>query len=119
MKLSWLAPVAALACAASVALGAYASHAALPGQARQLALAAAFGFAHGLALIVLRDRRSLPGGLARLALFLGLLGFSGGLCVAAFGGGRAVTAPFGGSLLILGWLLLAVDLWRNEKDAGR
>jgi uncharacterized membrane protein YgdD (TMEM256/DUF423 family) len=115
MRLAWLSPIAALACASSVALGAYASHAAMPGQARQLALAAAFGFAHGLALIVLKDRHSTLAGVARLALFLGLFGFSGGLCLAAFGGGRAVTAPAGGSLLMIGWLLMAVDLWLNRE----
>jgi uncharacterized membrane protein YgdD (TMEM256/DUF423 family) len=118
MRLAWLAPIAAVACAGAVGLGAYASHAATPGQARQLALAAAFGFAHGLALIVLRDRQSTLGGLARLALFLGLLGFCGGLCLAAFGGGRALTAPAGGSLLMIGWLLMAFDLWRT-REAGR
>lgn len=116
MKLAWLSPVAALACAASVALGAYASHAATPVQARQLALASIFGFAHGLALIVLRDRHSTLAGVARLALFLGLLGFSGGLCLAAFAGGRAPTAPVGGSLLILGWLLVAVDLCKTGES---
>ena len=64
MRLAWLSPIAALACAASVALGAYASHAALPAQARQLALASAFGFAHGLALIVLKNEKSRLAGLA-------------------------------------------------------
>jgi uncharacterized membrane protein YgdD (TMEM256/DUF423 family) len=114
MRLAWISPIAALACAASVALGAYASHAALPTQVRQLALASAFGFAHGLALIVLKDRHSMLAGIAKLALLLGILGFSGGLCVAAFGGGRAATAPLGGSLLIFGWVMMAFDLWRAK-----
>lgn len=114
MRLAWLSPIAALACAASVGLGAYASHAALPNQARQLALASAFGFAHGLALIVLKERNSTLAGVAKLALLLGLLGFSGGLCAAAFGGGRATTAPIGGSLLMLGWVMIAFDFWHTR-----
>ncbi len=65
MSRDWISAMAALLCAASVALAAYASHAALPGQASR-----------------------------------------------AFMGTRAPTAPLGGSLLILGWLVLAVDFWR-------
>ena len=116
MNRGWIPALAAVLCSASVALAAYASHAALPGQAMRLGLAAAFAFAHGLALIVITRRQSGLASLSRLLMLLGVAGFSGGLCVAAFMGSRAATAPLGGSLLILAWLLLAVDFWRSPRD---
>lgn len=107
------AALGALLCAAAVALAAYASHAAAPAQASRFALAAAFAFAHGLALVVLAPRRTALAALVRVLVVLGVAGFSGGLCVAAWQGGRAPTAPIGGSLLILAWLLAAFDLFRR------
>lgn len=115
MRRDWLSAIAAILCSASVALAAYASHAAVAGQSSRLALAAAFAFAHGLALIMLSSRRSRLSLVGRLLLLLGVLGFSGGLCAAAFLGVRAATAPLGGSLLMIGWLLLAADFWRLPK----
>lgn len=103
-----LAAFGAFLCACAVALAAYASHAAGAGQGERLGLAAAFAFAHGLALL-LPVGASLPALLARLCWLLGVAGFCGGLVYAAFTAGRAATAPFGGILLILGWLLLAID----------
>lgn len=115
MRRDWISALAAILCAASVALAAYASHAALPGQASRLGLAAAVAFGHGLALILIAGRRSRIAGISRLLLLLGVAGFSGGLCFAAFMDSRAATAPLGGSLLILGWLVLAFDLWRSPR----
>jgi len=115
MRRDWISTLAAMLCAASVALAAYASHAALPAQASRLGLAAAFAFGHGLALILIAGRRSRLAGLSRLLLLLGIVGFSGGLCFAVFMDARAATAPLGGSLLILGWLVLAFDLWRSPR----
>lgn len=112
---SALAAVGALLCACAVALAAYASHAADPLQAPRLALAAAFAFGHGLALLALASRRSAMASLARGMMLVGVLAFSGGLCVAAFTGGRAPTAPFGGGLLILAWVLAAIDAWRTGE----
>ena len=103
----------ALLCAGAVALSAYASHGADPAQAARLGLAAAFAFAPGLALVVLSPRRTTLAGLVRLLIVLGVAGFSGGLCVAAWRGGGAPTAPIGGALLIVAWLLAAFDLWRR------
>jgi len=103
----------ALCCGASVALAAYASHGATAESAPRLALAAAMAFGHGLAVIVLCDRRFLLSRLARLAMLAGIAAFSGGLAWAAVQGGRAPSAPFGGGLLILAWLMLAIDLWRH------
>jgi uncharacterized membrane protein YgdD (TMEM256/DUF423 family) len=105
----------ALLCAGAVALAAYASHGAEAAQASRLGLAAAFAFAHGLALVVLSPRRTPLAGLVRLLVVLGVVGFSGGLWVAAWRGGGAPTAPIGGALLIAAWLLAAFDLWRRGE----
>jgi uncharacterized membrane protein YgdD (TMEM256/DUF423 family) len=70
---------------------------------------------HAIALIALS---AVPGGRLRLpaAMFaVGVLIFSGTLYAMALGGPHwlgAVT-PVGGSLIILGWLLLAVQAWRG------
>jgi uncharacterized membrane protein YgdD (TMEM256/DUF423 family) len=109
------AALGALFCASAVALAAYASHGAPPAQAARLGLAAAFAFAHGLALVVMAPRRTALAALVRLLVVLGVAGFSGGLCVAAWRGTTAPTAPIGGCLLILAWLLAAVDLWRRGE----
>ena len=110
-----LAAFGALLCAAAVALAAYSSHAAAPGQGERLALASAFAFSHGLALLLPVGRARLAQ-LARLCWLLGVAGFCGGLIFAVLTGGRAVTAPFGGSLLILGWLILAFHLLRHPSE---
>ena len=49
MSARLLAAIGALLCGLSVALGAYAAHAAGPEARSRLALAAAFAFGHGLA----------------------------------------------------------------------
>lgn len=105
----------ALFCGASVALGAYASHAA-EGQARErIAIAALFAFAHGLALLLLSARRSRIAGAARIAFFAGTLLFSGSLASAGFFSTPTGAAPIGGMLLMLGWLLAAVEFWQDER----
>ena len=105
-----LAAAGALACGLAVGLGAYASHGLDGEAARRAGLAALFAFGHGLAL------QWLAGGTpARLrlaacfALGLGLLLFSGSLAGAAFFGWPTRLAPAGGMLLMLGWLLAAID----------
>ena len=109
-----LAAVGALACAAAVGLGAYASHGLDGDAARRVGLAAIFAFGHGLALLVLA-----PGAATRLrsaglcALALGMALFSGSLLGAAFLSTPTALAPTGGLLLMLGWLLLAVDALRR------
>ena len=104
----------ALLCAIAVALGAMASHVAAPEARPRLAIAAAFAFGHGLALIVMRARAGRLAWSARVALLLGVLLFSGSLVLAAFAGARAPLAPFGGTLLMLGWLLAALDFLRKD-----
>ena len=108
------AALGALLCGLAVALGAYASHAADPAARPRFALAAAFAFGHGLALVALRVRQGAWARYARLALLAGVLLFAGSLAWAAASGGHARLAPAGGMLLMLGWLLAAFDLSRKD-----
>lgn len=109
-----LAAVGAVACGLAVALGAYASHGLDGENARRAGLAALFAFGHGLALQVLlradAGRLRLAAGVALLA---GLLLFAGSLCGAVFFGWPTALAPTGGLLLMLGWLVIAVDTLRR------
>ncbi|HEY0660256.1 MAG TPA: DUF423 domain-containing protein [Lysobacter sp.] len=110
----WLSASGALLAAVAVALSAYAAHG-LQGDAQsRLQTAALFAFGHGLALAVLapQGRRRL-GRVALVGLLLGVLLFSGSLVGSHFLGRSVGLAPFGGSLLILAWLLYAVDAMRG------
>lgn len=103
-----LGSTGAVLAAASVALGAYAAHAATPGATRRLAIAAAFGFGHGLALVALSPsamRR--PERVGLYAIAVGAIAFAGSLAGAALAGTATPLAPVGGLALIAGWLLVA------------
>lgn len=110
----WLNGFAALCCGVAVALGAYSSHAAAGQIKERLVIAAVFGFAHGLALLALANRRSVLAHVARAMFALGIVAFSGSLVSAAFFSTSTAAAPFGGSLLMLGWLVAAVDFLRED-----
>ena len=111
---AWLAAGGALLAAISVALAAYASHAAQgPAQGR-LQLAAAFAFGHGLALAALAPAMSRGlGQVALAALVAGVLLFSGSLAGAALAQWPTTLAPLGGVLMISAWLALAVAFLRR------
>lgn len=109
-----LSAIAALVCGLSVALAAYASHGAEGESAWRLALAAAFAFSHGVALIALASRVSSLANLGKAALLAGMLLFSGSLMAAVFLHLPTTLAPFGGVLLIAGWIVLAVDFARGD-----
>ncbi len=109
---SWLAANGALCAAAAVALSAYAAHAGLLQE--RLQTAALFAFGHGLALAALAPTATRA--LTRLALamlYVGVLLFSGSLVLNALAQWPTTLAPLGGSLLIAGWLLYAVDAMRR------
>lgn len=110
-----LAASGAVLAAASIALLAYAAHAAVPAptQAR-LHTAGLIAALHGIALAALAPRAaSRTTGVALGGLLLGTLLFAGTLVAAhAFGTGTG-TAPAGGVLLMLSWLLLAADALRR------
>ena len=98
-----------------VGLAAYASHAALAAGARApLQTAAMFALLHGIALAALAPA---PAGRTRLCalamLVLGTLLFSGALVARHVFGMSSAPAPFGGTLLILGWLVYAADALRR------
>lgn len=105
---------AALACALSVALAAYASHVAQAQSQHRLVIASAFAFAHGLALLALPARVGRWARAARVAFVAGIALFSGSLALAAFFETSTRLAPIGGSLLILGWIALALDHLRHD-----
>ncbi len=105
--------LAAAICAISVALGAYASHVASARDQKHLAIAALFAFANGLALIVIASRASRLATIGKLCLLSGIALFSGSLAGAALLSTSTAAAPLGGSLLILGWLLVAADYWQK------
>ena len=106
--------IAALLCGLSVALGAYAAHAADAQAQKRLALAAAFAFGHGLALLALRTREGRVAIAARACFLAGTIAFCGSLAGAALLSLPTVLAPAGGVLLMAGWLLAAIDLAREE-----
>lgn len=110
----WLVCAGALLAAAAIALSAYAAHVAMGETRLELQLAAVIAFGHGVALAALgRGSQRRLAVLALAALLLGTLLFSGGLAAAQLAGVHARTAPFGGSLLILAWLLYAFDAQRG------
>ncbi len=107
---SWLAFNGALCAAAAVALAAYAAHA-VEGEAQsRLQLAALFAFGHGLALAALAPVATRRLGRFALSLLcLGVLLFCGSLVMSVLAHWPTTLAPLGGTLLIGGWLLYAVD----------
>ncbi|CTP88134.1 hypothetical protein A6R71_10055 [Xanthomonas translucens pv. arrhenatheri] len=118
-KRSWLACAGGLLAATAIGLSAYASHGVSEPLAQShLQTAALYAFGHGLALAALA--RSSERLLARAALALLLLGtllgtllFSGSLAGNALAQWPTRLAPVGGTTLMLGWLLYALDALRR------
>ena len=94
----------------AVALAAFAMHATLASHDRErLALASVFAFGQGLALAALAPASTSRWRGAGLWIVLaGTVLFCGALALAASAGIEPVTAPAGGGLLIVGWLIVAV-----------
>ncbi|MCG6117420.1 MAG: DUF423 domain-containing protein [Aquimonas sp.] len=112
-----LGGIGGLACAAAVALGAYASHAADGRTQGWLQTASLYLLLHGLALLILPVLRTSRLARAGQGLILaGMLLFCGSLIGAAIFGWSTRLAPFGGMGLILAWLLLAVDALRAPSS---
>ncbi len=111
----WLASSGSVLAGLSVALAAYAAHASLGDKAQgNLQQAALFAFGHGVALAALAPlavRRLAWLGL--LSIAIGTLLFSGSLVLGALFGISTGAAPFGGMLMISGWLLHAIGQWRR------
>jgi uncharacterized membrane protein YgdD (TMEM256/DUF423 family) len=116
-RASWLAACGAWLASAAVALSAYAAHAlhAAPADAQsRLQTAAVFAFGHGVALAALAPAATRRiGGAALGVLLLRVLLFAGSLVAAQFFSTPTTLAPFGGMLLIVGWLLWGIDALRR------
>lgn len=109
-----LAAAGAAFAGAGVALSAYAAHAAEGTARTNLQTAALFALVHGVALAALSRQTPHRLGMVGLSMLLiGVLLFSGSLVAAHVFTGHAFIAPAGGSLLILGWLVYAVDAFRR------
>ena len=110
----YIAAIGSLLAGLAVALSAYAMHAAEAAAQARLLQAAIFAFAHGVALTALAPLAQRPTGLLALAMLLGgVFLFSGSLLAAAMLGLPSTLAPFGGALMIGGWLLHAFDRLRG------
>ncbi len=114
-KPSLLACLGALLAAFSIGLSAYASHGVSDTTAQQhLNMAALYAFAHGAVLVAVGARtRSLLGQVALSLLLLGVLLFAGSLVGNALWQWSTRLAPVGGTTLMVGWVLLAVDALRR------
>ncbi|HEY9253965.1 MAG TPA: DUF423 domain-containing protein [Stenotrophomonas sp.] len=115
-KPSFFACFGALLAAVSIALSAYASHGlADPAAQMRLQTAAYYAFGHGAVLAALGasvgERWLGRGGLG--LLLLGTLLFSGSLAGSVLAGWSSAPAPIGGTLLMLGWVVLAVQALRR------
>ena len=113
--------LAALLGAVAVVLGALGSHAFDVIDPVSFRLANQYHLAHTLALLAtaaagVARSFSAPMHIACGCFALGILLFCGSLYTLALGGPELVAraAPLGGSLLILGWLVLAVNPWRRN-----
>jgi uncharacterized membrane protein YgdD (TMEM256/DUF423 family) len=104
---------AALA-AMAVALSAYAAHVVQAHAQAALYTAAALSFGHGVALAALSSQASSRLRFVGLCgLLLGTVLFSGSLVLHHAFGLPVRLAPFGGSVMILSWLLFAVAALRR------
>lgn len=114
-KPSLLACLGALLAAASIGLSAYAAHGVSDPVAQQhLNMAALYAFAHGAVLAALGPRTQ--GAIAHLALYVLLLGvllFAGSLVGGALWQWPTRLAPVGGTTLMAGWVLLAINALRR------
>ncbi|MFC0677436.1 DUF423 domain-containing protein [Lysobacter korlensis] len=109
-----LAASGALLAASAVGLSAYASHGAEEDARMRLFLAATIAFGHGVALAALAPQATGRWANGALTLMLaGVVGFSGSVVAAHFFGTPTRLAPIGGSLLMLAWLLHAIDRMRR------
>lgn len=113
--------VAALLAAIAIMLGAYASHGmadwASVKQIGYVELASQYQLFHAIALIVISLLREFHTSklllASQLCLLSGCLCFSGSLYYLVFTGSKlfVMITPMGGSLLIIGWLLIAFAMF--------
>lgn len=119
--------VGALSAGSAVILGAAGAHWVAVGDDPKAALwletAQRYQVMHALGLILIGSlllrRPGHVGSLAALCMALGTLAFSGGLYLQAFAvASLGPVVPIGGSLFILGWLLLVFYAGKALSEAG-
>lgn len=108
-----LVAAGALLAAAAIALSAYAAHSADGEVKSHLQTAALFAFGHGIALAALTPQATRLARFSLAAMLLGVLMFSGSSAAAHFLGAPTTLSPYGGSLMILAWLVFAVAALRR------
>jgi uncharacterized membrane protein YgdD (TMEM256/DUF423 family) len=114
VRARWLGAAGAVLAAATVALSAYATHAAHGNARNFLYIAAILGFGHGIALAALAPRTA--GRLhfvALCGLLLGAVLFSGSLTLRYVFDVPVRLAAIGASVLILSWLFHAIATLRR------
>ncbi|MFA5684768.1 MAG: DUF423 domain-containing protein [Lysobacteraceae bacterium] len=112
------AALAALYCAISVALGAYAAHVATELAAQRLERAALYLFLHGLAVLHFsRGADDFAHRALLTGLLLGAALFCGSLAAAALLGWPTRAAPWGGGLMIASWLFAGLVMLRRNTPA--
>jgi len=103
-----------------VAVGAVAAHAlADPDAASTVARAALYQLLHAIVLLVIAGQAGRIAALARLAFVLGIVLFCGGIYLKFLAGLAWVGAltPYGGTALMLGWLLAACASCAADRRA--
>ena len=110
-----LASAGGVLAAVAIGLSAWASHGLPAGREQHnVLMACLFCFGHGVAWLALAQR---PGNRCwRAGLWLqagGVMLFCGSLVGNAVAGWPTGLAPLGGMALMLGWLMLAVAVWRG------
>ncbi len=109
-----LAAFGALLAGSAVGLSAYAAHGVEVAARANLQTAAFFAFGHGVALAALVPMARRRWTLVALALLaIGVTLFSGSLMSAQLFATSTRLAPAGGTMLMLGWLLWAIDALRR------
>lgn len=120
MKKTWqryFSAIAALVCATSVAMSAYASHALEADSQNRMLTASYFAFGHALSLMVLvRWSSARLNFLACSLMLLGVGLFSGSLVSAALWQTSTALAPSGGIALMLAWCWVAMNFLMLKED---
>jgi len=111
--------VAALLGATAVALGAVGAHAVSdPMAVTSLERASTYQLIHAVVLLALSGMSLKLIGLARILMLVGVIGFSGAIYAKYLLGMPALGkfAPFGGTALILSWLILVAAAVVDRSD---
>jgi len=119
-KTPWLAACGLLG-ASGVALGAVAAHAlADPQAALAVERASNYQLIHVIAILVLLGIEGRLVTFSRWLMLAGIIGFSGAIYAKYLLGLAALgaLAPFGGSLLILSWLVLGASALDRHRASG-